>query len=96
MYVPLPHFLIALQDLHEYLKHLVEAISISPSNESMLRNPQVVLDAALTSGEEDPTAAVEKVTFRVNSLSAKVKKRGNDCFSDEQFISAVGDGLRFG
>lgn len=53
------------QDLHEYLKHLVEAISISPSNESMLRNPQVVLDAALTAAEEDPTPAVEKVPFRV-------------------------------
>ena len=42
----------------------MEAISISPSNESMLRNPQVVLDAALTAGDEDPTPAVEKVTFR--------------------------------
>lgn len=54
-----------LQNLHEYLKHLVEAISISPGNESMLRNPQVVLDAALTDAEEDPTPAVEKVPFLV-------------------------------
>lgn len=52
------------QDLHEYLKHLVEAVSISPGNESMLRNPQVVLDAALTAGDEDPTPAVEKVGCR--------------------------------
>eukprot|EP00903_Cladosiphon_okamuranus_P005971 g5895.t1 len=57
------------QDLHEYLKHLVEAISISPSNESMLRNPQVVLDAALTAGDEDPTPAVEKVVGATESLS---------------------------
>eukprot|EP00752_Nemacystus_decipiens_P018748 g16809.t1 len=58
------------QDLYEYLKHLVEAISISPSNESMLRNPQVVLDAALTTGDEDPTPAVEKVVAATESLSA--------------------------
>ncbi|CAN0443512.1 unnamed protein product, partial [Scytosiphon promiscuus] len=53
------------QNLHEYLNHLVEAISISPSTEAMLRNPQVVLDGALTAAEEDPTPAVEKVPLRV-------------------------------
>ncbi|CBJ27024.1 conserved unknown protein [Ectocarpus siliculosus] len=57
------------QNLHEYLKHLVEAISISPSNESMLRNPQVVLDAALNPSDEDPTPAVEKVVAAAESLS---------------------------
>ncbi|CAN0323344.1 unnamed protein product, partial [Ectocarpus fasciculatus] len=57
------------QNLHEYLKHLVEAISITPSNESMLRNPQVVLDAALNASDEDPTPAVEKVVAAAESLS---------------------------
>lgn len=49
------------QNLHEYLNNLVNAISISPSDESMLRNPQTLLDMALTSGDDDPAQAVEKV-----------------------------------
>lgn len=49
------------QNLHEYLSNLVEAISITPESESTLRNPQVILDAALTNAEDDPTASVEKV-----------------------------------
>lgn len=45
-----------------YLKHLVEAISISPSNECMLRDPQILLDSALTNGDDDPSQEVEQVT----------------------------------
>ena len=44
-----------------YLKHLVEAISISPSNECMLRDPQILLDSALTNGDDDPSQEVEQV-----------------------------------
>ena len=61
-----------LQNLDEYLRTLVKAISITPSTEALLRNPQAVLDAALASTtgssaveEDDPGNAVEKVTFRV-------------------------------
>ncbi|CAM9775071.1 unnamed protein product, partial [Laminaria digitata] len=49
------------QNLHVYLKHLVEAISISPSNEGMLRDPQILLDSALTNGDDDPAHEVEQV-----------------------------------
>ena len=45
-----------------YLKHLVEAISITPSNECMLRDPQILLDSALTNGDDDPSQEVEQVT----------------------------------
>lgn len=50
-----------LQNLHEYLKNLVEAISITPSDEATLRNPQVVLDAARTNADDDASQAVEQV-----------------------------------
>lgn len=48
------------QNLHEYLNNLVEAISITPSDEAILRNPQVVLDAALNA-DDDAVPSVEKV-----------------------------------
>lgn len=60
-----------LQNLDEYLRTLVEAISITPGTEALLRSPQAVLDAALMTnyvpssggdtGQEDPGTAVEKV-----------------------------------
>lgn len=53
----------ALQNLHEYLNNLVEAISITPSDEATLRNPQVVLDAARTNIDDDASQAVEQVRF---------------------------------
>ena len=51
----------ALQNLHEYLNNLLEAISITPLDEATLRNPQVVLDAARTNVDDDASQAVEQV-----------------------------------
>lgn len=49
---------------------------MTPENEAMLRNPQVVLDSALTNADDDPTPAVEKV--RVVGL----------CFRDEEVLQS--------
>ncbi|CAM9544046.1 unnamed protein product [Ascophyllum nodosum] len=64
------------QNLDEYLRTLVKAISITPSTEALLRNPQAVLDAALASTtgssaveEDDPGNAVEKVVTATDELS---------------------------
>ncbi|CAM9894186.1 unnamed protein product, partial [Sphacelaria rigidula] len=58
------------QNLHEYLKNLVEAISITPSDEATLRNPQVVLDAARTNADDDASQAVEQVVSASEALSS--------------------------
>lgn len=68
------------QNLHEYLNNLVEAISITPADEAILRTPQVVLDAALKSADDDAGPAVEKVQYgnlghgKVASLIVLVQK----------------------